>query len=948
MSTMGALAAEFPPSDQALWTLHRDGMVSARAVRQLAAAPDSPETLELLLNRGRLDDALRVLRTIVDSRPAQLESALALVGRSSYRFRQNQPRGYATTLRGIVAAARRRLPALPREEAARIARELALLENGLTGGGSAGWQQQLARLIAEYPDTEMARLVQVDEMTAGRVSEAQLEQLAEFARTHPRSTVGAKALYNLGFQLANNVAMSGLEPRGADPAPRFLRVVAIANQLQDGSFPPCEWVRQAPSLVTGFFAAAPVYGDGSIDRMLDAASAFAKAHFIRPDGQPDPDAVEYLITKKMADLFDRKGEPIVGVERVLMSLERGAAGHDAAKFMRASFYVSARQSRPPQERAGLTRKAIETLTSLHQETDGLYERKSLAALASLQFAEGALAEARASYQSYLSSYPDSPWAWVAALRVGQCATGLGDWAAADDVYRRVTATFVSNPVAWLLGQELGARASEALGNMDEALLEHQRALDAWGLDAAPAYTLPGNQRADAGEPGIAPSVVTREALADRVSQLARTLGMPGGRELERGRWQLAMKQRGDALRTFEQVIANFAQSPIVPEARYLSHRATFEDALDRLDRDKPQAGAAQAEGELAMLAKLPFDPAVGAARVARAALWWIRGETGPADAELRSALDDWHAHQQPAALPAGLDRDVADIRAVVFRPQGGGVFAGDRWNAFSWPSMPPAFAVAKADVQVLLPGGDTLRVTVREPLLGASENAVRRRRRHCHARDHRRPSRRHSQAPTRADHGDAEPADRAVARHPPAVQQALSGTPGALGRLGVRDLPDPDAGRVPRRRSYQSRSPGHDWLLRGDGRPGEDQRGVAGDRPGRPMDHLVTHLSQLTRPGTSALKATSSCVSYELALLQAVLWQSFQNHRRRARATPHRPPRRRGPAAAAPASCPPCCARRSRSSASAATPASDRGRCGSGPASTRRPSTAAGRRAPIS
>ena len=360
-AAMGALAAEFPPSDLALWTLHRDGMVSTRAVRQLAAAPDSPETLELLLNRGRLDDALRVLRTIVDSRPAQLESALALVGRSSYRFRQNQPRGYATTLRGIVAAARRRLPALPREEAARIARELALLENGLTGGGSAGWQQQLARLIAEYPDTEMARLVQVDEMTAGRVSEAQLEQLAEFARTHPRSTVGAKALYNLGFQLANNVAMSGLEPRGADPAPRFLRVVAIANQLQDGLFPPCEWVRQAPSLVTGFFAAAPVYGDGSIDRMLDAASAFAKAHFIRPDGQPDPDAVEYLITKKMADLFDRKGEPIVGVERVLMSLERGAAGHDAAKFMRASFYVSARQSRPPEERAGLTRKAIETL-----------------------------------------------------------------------------------------------------------------------------------------------------------------------------------------------------------------------------------------------------------------------------------------------------------------------------------------------------------------------------------------------------------------------------------------------------------------------------------------------------------------------------------------------------------------------------------------------------------
>ena len=787
------------------------------------------------------------------------KARFALIGRSSYRLRQNQPRGYATTLRGIVAAARRRLPALPREEAARIARELALLENGLSGGGSAGWQQQLARLIAEYPDTEMARLVQVDEMTAGRVSTAQLEQLAEFARTHPRSTVGAKALYNLGFQLANNVAISGLEPRGSDPAQRFLRVVAIANQLEDGSFPPCEWVRQAPSLVTGFFAAAPVYGEGSIDRMLDAALAFAKAHFFGPDGQPNPDAVEYLITKKMADLFDRKGEPVVGVERVLMSLEQGAAGHDAAKFMRASFYVSVRQSRPPEERAGLTRKALETLTSLHEEADGLYERKSLAALASLQFAEGALVEARASYQAYLSSYPDSAWAWVAALRVGQCATGLGDWAAADDAYRHVTANFVSNPVAWVLGQELGARASEALGNMDEALLEHQRALDAWGLDAAPAYTLPGNQRAGAAEPGIASSVVTREALADRVSQLARTLGIPGGRELERGRWQLATKQRGDARRTFEQVIAAFAQSPIVPEARYLSHRATFEEALDRLDRDKPQAGAAQAEGELARLAQLPFDPAIGAARVARAALWWTRGETGPADTELRSALYDWHAHQQPAAPVGGLDRDVADIRAVVFRPQGGGMFAADRWNAFTWPSTPPAFAVAKADVQVLLPGGDTLRVTVREPLLGAVKtlfvdaDAI-------------------AMLETIVDRlgGTArrQPAQIMDTPNQPIgpsldilqlFNRFFAARPGHWGGWVFETYPILTQIEFLDAASYQSRRTGDDWLLRGDGRPGEDERGVAGDRFGRPVDHLATPTFPRWR---LCIKASSSCVRY--------------------------------------------------------------------------------------
>jgi hypothetical protein len=44
-----------------------------------------------------------------------------------------------------------------------------------------------------------------------------------------------------------------VEPRGADPAPRLLRVVAIVTELESGRYPPSEWVEKAPALVSGFF-----------------------------------------------------------------------------------------------------------------------------------------------------------------------------------------------------------------------------------------------------------------------------------------------------------------------------------------------------------------------------------------------------------------------------------------------------------------------------------------------------------------------------------------------------------------------------------------------------------------------------------------------------------------------------------------------------------------------
>ena len=57
-------------------------------------------------------------------------------------------------------------------------------------------------------------------------------------------------------------------------------------------------------------------------------------------------------------------------------------------------------------------------------------RKALATLASLYFSERDYPHARDNFKKYLAAYPDSAWAWVAALRIGQSDEALGDWKAA--------------------------------------------------------------------------------------------------------------------------------------------------------------------------------------------------------------------------------------------------------------------------------------------------------------------------------------------------------------------------------------------------------------------------------------------------------------------------------------------------------------------------------------
>ena len=145
-------------------------------------------------------------------------------------------------------------------------------------------------------------------------------------------------------------------------------------------------------------------------------------------------------------------------------------------------------------------------------------------------------------------------------------------------------------------------------------------------------------------------------------------------------------------------------------------------------------------------------------------------------------------------------------------------------------------------MQVLLPGGDTLRVTAREPRLAAVKTLF---------LDADTIAMLDTIVDRLGGAGKRQPAQIMETPNQPIgpsldilqlFNRFFAARPGHWGGWVFETYPILtqveflDAART------RAAATGHDWLLRGDGRPGEDERGVARDRPGRPVDHLVAHL----------------------------------------------------------------------------------------------------------
>ena len=717
---------DFPSYDQTLvWYLRR-GAAAKEGKRRLAHDSASAETFKRLVAAERRDDALVELKRILEAPDvAQTIAALHALSETLFTFQQDQTRSYTETIRQTIAPARARIAQLRREDAARLAREMLLIDQWLEGPQARQkWPERLTQFVRDYDGTEAALLTQVDLlMLDPRQMLKQISDLDQFAKDHPGTNAAAKALFQEGFQLHVNVPITGVEPRGSDPTERLLRVAAIVKELESGKFPRSEWVEKAPELMVGFFVSEtppPRYSQGNVDRSIETYADFVRTHLQMPDALLSIDnSLGYVIAGKMGNLFQLKGDRIGGAERFLDDLEKTASDPASVQLFRAQYYARESSAGPEADRTSMAAKARGALTKLVSTNRGDASRHALAFAAAFDYYQRDYARALPEYQKFVLRYPSSSWAPIAALRIGECYEQLKDWPKASAAYKRAATSFANDTYARVLGGAFASRTLDAQGRFDDSLAAAKIALNSWDADYGFEYSIRSPQSPLSSVitgPAVDTLRVTRDDLAARVATLDHDLRQPGGRLLARARWQLDQNQFTEAITTLTTFLKQERESSALTEARSLLHRAQLESALDLAAVEGAHYDPAKALAALDAITKEPFDSFVAIAAVAQAALNLTQGQSSEAEALMGRTLDSWVTTQrdlnrQPPL--SSIDADVAEIRQVVFRPLGDlPVYSGRGWNAFKFPAALPSFIVVRADVQVKTSDGQIDRHTV--------------------------------------------------------------------------------------------------------------------------------------------------------------------------------------------------------------------------------------------
>ena len=703
---------EFPLLGPSYAPQMRGPAMAAHAERLLAERPDAIETLEMLLFMERPADAIALMRRIIERRPSDIAQAFTVLrSRPITPLMARLPP--MEEMRGLLADARARLPELPRDAAADAAFAILLVELEVVG-----YAERLSRVppleafIGEYGGTPAALLAQIEIIGDDRDIPGQVSALQAFARAHPGTSAAAKALYQAGFRLARDVVRLGQDPTDA-----FVRALEIVRELESGRYPASEWVSRAPYLGLELFSPRPTYAPGNAERLLAAYQEYVRGHFLLPGHDAVDTGIGYVINTKMGDLFELTGDRRAGVEQTLLDLERVHAPR--AKLLRAGVYLAASRSASSDARAGLVRRATEILTLLRQSEGGaLYGRKALATLASLAFDERDYRRARSLFQEYRHGYPATDWSWVAALKIGRSEEALGNQEAAVAAYRAAARHYAAVPAAQVLGHAYAARTNEALGRFADALADYGQALDAWSGPSSssfPSFSLGERVPPPPGEViGRDASQIARVALTGRITALTRSVTVAGGDRLERGRLLL---ERGDwlaARAALEEAAVQAADPAMAVESRSLAHRARVEYAIRLTEAGRvTPAGDATAIAELDGIQADAWDFGSVAAKIAKASILFRQGAEAAARVVMTEALGEWRDFSSslppvPSQLPEDVERDVADIRAALFRPQGDGP-VGSQFR-----SVPAGarFVIVNADVFVAEAGREARRVAV--------------------------------------------------------------------------------------------------------------------------------------------------------------------------------------------------------------------------------------------
>ncbi|MGD8330298.1 MAG: tetratricopeptide repeat protein [Acidobacteriota bacterium] len=745
---------DFPPLDRSLVS-----MLEAGRVAKLAGSSADPEALEAILDAASYDEAaldagFASLRALADGDPDDVQTAARLAA-ENFRvaaLRANDPEHFRE-LEELVATLHARAETLPREQAAWTLRWLLRLDLDLHESppvGGRGTERMLAAsraFVERFAGTEAARHTELDLIgleTPARQNELRVQRLQAFAESHPGSVVGAKALYEAGFTLHVNMD----QPRGSDPTERFLRVVAVVDELESGRWPDCKWVAMAPELIIGFYSGLdPVYSPENVTRLLTVYRALLVDHFSVDATRPLQNGIGWVVASRIADLHALQGDRVDGVDAFLAGLEGEITNVEALRWLRAVFLLQEARNAlaedasddagvsthgaaiSARDAAAFRERGFMLLEQMERSGSDRWAGKALATAASTLFYERAFEEAADAYQRYLRRWPDSAWAWVATIRLGQSREALGDWDAAAATYRDGARDYAEPAPAAVFANAWAGRAEATQGDFEAAHRYYAAALAAWDDDYGATYRLftrhaplATSEQAMVDETDS----LTRAALDERVAELDAALASPAGPLLESGRRLLERERWEDADAALKRLIREHPDSPAVPEARYLAHRARFEHALAIADIEAPQPDEASAYERFEELAAEPWDPAVGAAGLAVGAILGKAGLEERAAEVTADALQSWLERQAgyysdnlPAvAADAALVADVAAIRNVLFRPNGGDFYDNPRgrWNAFDWPTEPPPFYTVDPDMRVTLADDREVRVRVTDPL----------------------------------------------------------------------------------------------------------------------------------------------------------------------------------------------------------------------------------------
>jgi hypothetical protein len=513
-------AEEFPQDDGLIWVLQKRGQTPRYIAARLAARRPGLDLVRLAWQADRDDLGVKMLLAYIRTRPDDDEHTLELIWSTLGQFKRPTSRGQYERILGGVGVIRNRLPRQPRERAARVAWQLLRVEDAVAGHPQQPMITGVKRdaFIKRWAGTEAAQRADIQRQLSPPVTAQALDAVERFARVHPRTNVGAEAWAQLAIFLGSGeLPMAGSDTH--DPTERFLRLHATVKALQDEQDPSNEWVQRAPGLASRFLAPGrPVFGPGSVDRLLAAYRDFLIRQLAAAPDDVEANGVAFGARFGTPSLLSSAGgdpgTPPAIMDRVFDEVEDALSNKTVVRYVRARYYLqwigSAEHPNP-----AMREQARTALLAVANEPPGRYPRIALALLAAQVFSEGDYAAARGHFRTYVERYPGGDWAWVAALRIGECSERLQEWAHAADEYHDAARRFARNPLARVLGLTAAARIAEAHDAREQALTDYRTARKTWDFDYGPSYSI--------GSPSsnVDPWKVTPRLLDRRIAVLSK-------------------------------------------------------------------------------------------------------------------------------------------------------------------------------------------------------------------------------------------------------------------------------------------------------------------------------------------------------------------------------------------------------------------------------------------